>query len=100
MFTVVRYEIFHFHNAKNFIDFSHMINDGNRSEWSPTQSVISQNRTTAKRESDLSVKSMILGVKKLVIARDESVTELNDLLYLELLSISKPANISRKRNEA
>ena len=35
-----------------------------------------------------------------MIARDESVTELNDLLYLELLSISKPANISRKRNEA
>ena len=35
-----------------------------------------------------------------VIARDESVTELDDLLYLELLSISKPANISRKRNEA
>ena len=79
-----------------------MINNGNRSEWSQIRSVISQNRTTAKRESDLSITSIILGVKKLmcVIARDESVTELDDLLYLELLSISKPANISRKRNEA
>ena len=67
MFIVVRYEIFHLHNAKNFIGFSHTINNGNRSEWSPTQSVISQNRTTAKRESDLSITSMILGVKKLTV---------------------------------
>ena len=52
---------------KNSIDFSHMINNGNRSEWSPIRSVISQNRTTAKRESDLSITSMILGVKKLTV---------------------------------
>ena len=52
---------------KNFIDFSHMINNGNRIEWSPIRSVISQNRTTAMRESDLSITSMILGVKKLTV---------------------------------
>ena len=45
---------------KNSIDFSHMINNGNRSEWSPIRSVISQNRTTGMRESDLSITSMIL----------------------------------------
>ena len=52
---------------KNSIDFSHMINNGNRIEWSPIRSVISQNRTTAMRESDLSITSMILGVKKLTV---------------------------------
>ena len=39
------------------------INNGNRTEWSPIRSVIirviKQNRTTAKRESDLLIKSMI-----------------------------------------
>ena len=52
---------------KNSIDSSHMINNGNRSEWSPIRSVISQNRTTGMRESDLSITSMILGVKKLTV---------------------------------
>ena len=52
---------------KNSIDFSHMINNGNRIEWSPIRSVISQNRMTAMRESDLSITSMILGVKKLTV---------------------------------
>ena len=52
---------------KNFVGFSHVINNGNSSEWSPTRSVISQNGTTAKRESDLSITSMILGAKKLTV---------------------------------
>ena len=40
-----------------------MINNGNRTEWSPIRSVIIRvtikNRTTVKRESDLSITSMI-----------------------------------------
>ena len=54
-----------------------MISNGNRSEWSPIRSNSSPNRTTAQRESDLFITSMITDR----IGRSEVLLPINHKSY-------------------